>query len=97
MPRLQASFFDPGDGCTYALTLSVDDAQRILDLADQPVLTVTLLPSIDGQAHRSDAQLVVTHRSGSGGTPSIYTDYRVACAQLSDALDARDFLDDSDT
>lgn len=96
MPHLHAKLFDAGDGCTCTLKLSVDDAQRILDLADQPVRTIALLPSIGGQAHRNLSQLVVTYL-GAHGKGSIYANYRIVCTQLIDTLDARDFLPDSDT
>jgi len=79
--------FDPGDGVTYSLIFSKEDANTILS-ADKGELIN--LPSISGNLFIRDNEAAFMYKNGAFGMGSIFTDYRELCSQIKSTLESAD-------
>ena len=62
--------FDDGDGCTYTLDISVEDALKIYNMQTLHKVRVEL-PSIGGNAAISNGSVIIMYQNGATGLGSI--------------------------
>lgn len=62
--------FDDGDGCTYTLDISVEDALKIYNMQILHKDCVEL-PSIGGHAALSNGDVIIMYKNGATGLGSI--------------------------
>jgi hypothetical protein len=79
--------FDPGDGVTYSLIFSKEDANTILSADEGESIN---LPSIGGNLFIRGNEAAFMYKNGASGMGSIFTDYRELCAQISSTLESED-------
>ena len=73
--------FDEGDGCTYSLHFSNEDAEKILDANEDVLIN---LPSIGGNIVLKGDQAAILYKNGAGHG-SVYSNYAKLCTKINES------------
>ncbi|MCL5796278.1 MAG: hypothetical protein M1579_02105 [Gammaproteobacteria bacterium] len=68
---MNISIFDQGDGCTYTLNISEDDALSVYNMKNFGKASINL-PSIGGNASISGNDVTIMYKNGASLLGSIY-------------------------